>query len=309
MFDVSVIIINFNSETYTINCIKSLIEHTSPNLQCQYVIVDNGSKKESYLALKKHIESLHNIRSIELIRSNINKGFGGGNMVGVQKSTGKYLAFINNDTVLENDCLTILKRFMDKQSNVGVCVPQAFAKNKEILPSIDHFTSLGKVFFGRKFLETLNQKKYPKRHKLYTRPKQGQFVTGSFMFFKSEDFNQIGGFDTNIFLYFEETDICKRLLKTGKLSFLVPEAKFIHYHGVSTKKSNDIKIEAKISLLYVIRKHYGIVHFYILLLFLQIKYFFGSILKPKHWSLFYILLLQAPLSKSLKHKQKIEHVS
>ncbi len=305
MTDISIIIINYNSADYTINCIKSLLQYTSPKLSCEYFIVDNGSKKDSYLTLKKYIDSISTSTPIELIRSNINTGFGSGNMIGAQKATGKYLAFINNDTILESDCLTVLKDFMDQNTDAGVCAPQSFTQDKKILPTIDHFASLQREFFGRKFLETVNSKKYPKRKRLYTNPQRAQFVAGSFMFFRADNFNTVGGFDTNIFLYYEETDICKRLAKIGKSAYLVPNAMFIHYHGASTEKSVMIKTELKISLLYVIKKHYGIIPFYILLTYLQIRYFFSSIVKPKYWPLFYTLFLQAPLTRSLKHKQQI----
>jgi GT2 family glycosyltransferase len=308
MIDISIIIINYNTEEYTINCIKSLFEHTSKEISCEYIIVDNGSEKESYLKLETYIKSIPNEIQIELIRSNINTGFGGGNMIGVQKAKGKYLAFINNDVLLNDDCLLPLKEFMDQNEQVGVCGPQAFNSKNKILPTIDHFASLPREFFGRKYLEFINSKKYPKRNKLYTEPQRGQFVAGSFMFFKAQDFYTIGGFDTNIFLYYEETDVCKRLAAMNKEAFLVPSASFIHFHGASTERSIAVKIELKISLLYVIRKHYGIFQFYILLTYLQIRYFFSSIFKPKYWPLFSVLLLQAPLHKSIKHKQKINSI-
>ncbi len=305
MFDISIIIINYNTDQYTIDCIKSIVKYTNTSLNCQYIIVDNASTFKSFINLKTYVDSISQNISIEIIRSNINTGFGSGNMLGVLKANSKYIAFINNDVILENDCLSILKEFLDKNKEVGVCGPQAYTEDRKLLPTIDHFASLGREIFGRKALELLNSKKYPKRKKEYQNPKQGQFIAGSFMFFRAEDFNKIGGFDTNIFLYYEETDICKRLLKINKSVFLVPNAKFIHFHGASTKKSVAIKIELKISLLYVIKKHYGIIPFYILLTYLQIRYFFSSIIKPKYWALFYVLLLQAPLTKSLKHKQNI----
>ncbi len=305
MIDISIIIINYNTEQFTKNCIDSLLKNTNSLLQCQYIIVDNGSEEKSYNELNNFISSISESVSIELIRSNINTGFGSGNMIGALKVKGKYLAFINNDVILENDCLYMLKEFLDNNKEVGVCGPQAYTENHKLLPTIDHFASLGREIFGRKILEARNSKQYPNSKKEYSIPKQGQFIAGSFMFFRTIDFNKIGGFDTNIFLYYEETDICKRLLKINKLAYLVPEAKFIHFHGASTEKSIAIKIELKISLLYVIRKHYGILPFYILLIYLQIRYFFSSIFKPKYWKLFYILLLQAPLTKSLKHKQNI----
>lgn len=308
MFDISIILINYNSEQYTINCIQSLLEHTSEKLSCEYIVVDNGSEEESYTTIKNHISTLHNTVSITLIRSHINTGFGTGNMIGVQKATGKYLAFINNDTLLENDCLSELKTFMEKHPNVGVCGPQAYNEHKKMLASIDHYASPSKELLGRKILETINPKTYPKRKKLHTQPLKVQFVIGCFMLFRAEDFNAVGGFDTNIFLYYEETDICKRLANIGKSTYLVPNTSFIHYHGASTEHSIIIKTELKISLLYVLRKHYGIFGFYSVLTYLQIRYFFSSLINPKYWYLWYILFLQAPLTKSLKHRQKINPI-
>lgn len=305
MVNVSIIMINYNTASYTIGCIDSIIKNTAITTTCQFIIVDNASEYENYSALEQYINTISKSQNIKLIRSRINTGFGGGNMIGVQHAQGKYIAFINNDVILENDCLSILKDFMDNNLDVGVCGPQAFTETKDVLPTIDHFASLGREILGRKVLEGLNPKKYPKRKRLYSKPQQGQFVAGSFMFFRSEDFNTVGGFDTNIFLYYEETDICKRLSKINKSAYLVPNASFIHYHGASTKKSIAIKTELKISLLYIIKKHYGIIPFYILLTYLQIRYFFSSIIKPKYWKLFYTLLLQAPLTRSLKHQQKI----
>ncbi|MCF7561768.1 glycosyltransferase family 2 protein [Sabulilitoribacter multivorans] len=307
-FDVSIIIINYNTTDYTINCIESIFKHTTNEINCEYLIIDNGSEAESFHSLKKYINTVSQQNAIKLIRSHINTGFGGGNMIGVNEATGKYLAFINNDVLFKNDCLRILKNFMDTNKNVGVCGPQAFKENGDILPTIDHFASLGRELLGRKVLEIVNSQKYPKRKKTYNQPQKGQFVAGSFMFFNANNFNSIGGFDTNIFLYHEETDVCKRLTKLNKEAFLVPEAQFIHFHGASTPKSVALKIELKISLLYVIRKHYGLISFFILLLYLQLKYFLSSLFKPKNWPVFIALIKQVPLSISLKHKQQIHRL-
>jgi len=304
MFDIAIILINYNSSEHSINCIRSIIEKTSKDINYQIIITDNCSEKEDYFKLKLFCEQV-SFSNLELYRNLINTGFGAGNMFGVQFANAKYLAFINNDTLFKNDCVSILKKALDNNPNIGIAGAQAFKENGDFMISLDHFASPVREIIGRSFMELYNPKKYPSRKKGYINPIQVNFVPGSFMFVRANDFYDIGGFDTNIFLFYEETDLCLRLAKALKLAYLIPEAEFIHFHGASTEKSLAIKKELKISLVYIIRKHYGFFGHKIVLIFLVVKYFFSSILKPKNWSLFFLILSGAPLSKSLKSKQTI----
>ena len=304
MFDIAIILINYNSSEHTINCIQSIINKTSQEINYQIIITDNCSKKEDYLALKAFCDTL-SFSNLELHRSNINTGFGGGNMFALKYTNAKYYAFINNDTLFLNDCLFILKTALDNNQNIGIAGAQAYKENGDFMISLDHFASPSREILGRNFLEFINSKKHPKRKKRYSKPIQVNFIPGSFMFLRATDFNEIGGFDTTIFLYYEETDLCLRLAKKTKYAYLIPEAEFIHLHGASTEKSIAIKKELKISLLYILRKHYGYLGYKIVLTYLTFKYFISGIFKPKNRSLFLLLLSGAPISKSLKTKQTI----
>jgi GT2 family glycosyltransferase len=308
MFDVSIILINYNSSKHTINCIQSILTNTSKEIHFQIIITDNCSEKEDYLNLKSFCESL-NYPNIELHRNIINNGFGAGNMFGVQFANAKYLAFVNNDTLFMNDCLSILKNELDKNQNIGIAGAQSYKDNGDFMISLDHFASPAREILGRNFLELINPKKYPKRKKTHSSPIQVNFIPGSFMFVKATDFYEVGGFDTNIFLYYEETDLCIRLANKSKFAYLIPEAKFIHLHGASTEKSLAIKKELKISLLYIMRKHYGFFGHKIVISHLIFKYFFSSLIKPKNWSLFFLVFRGAPLHLSLKTSQKIKNLS
>jgi len=305
MYDIAILLINYNSSEHSINCIQSIVEKTSIEIRYQIIIIDNCSETEDYSKLQAFCESL-NLDTIELHRSKINTGFGGGNMFGVQFSNAHYLAFINNDTLLKNDCLSILKNTLESNPNIGIAGAQAYKENGDFMISLDHFASPTREILGRNFLEIINSKKFPKRKKHYTNPIQVNFVPGSFMFMRATDFYEAGGFDTTIFLYYEETDLCLRLAQKSKFAYLIPEAEFVHFHGVSTGKSLAIKKELKISLLYIMRKHYGYFGYKAVQLFLTIKYFFSSLFKPKNWSLFLLVLTGAPMSKSLKNKQIIK---
>lgn len=307
MFDIAIILINYNSSQHSINCIESIVKKTSSTINYQIIIVDNCSLQEDYSKLEAFCNAT-NLQNLHLCRNNVNSGFGAGNMYGVQFSSAKYLAFINNDTLFKNDCLGIIKEEFDTNASIGIAGAQAFDEHDKFMVSLDHFASPAREIAGRNFLELINKKVYPKRKREYTKPLKVNFVPGSFMFLRSNDFFEIGGFDTNIFLYYEETDLCKRLKNISKDAYLVPTASFIHFHGASTEKSLGIKKELKISLLYVIRKHYGFFGFKSVQIFLVTKYFFSSIFKPKNWPLFVLTLGGAPISKSLKLKQKIRKI-
>jgi len=307
MFDIASIIINYNSSKLTQECINSIISKTNSSLNYQIIVVDNCSEKEDYLSLKRFCDS-HPFTNLQLVRSKINTGFGGGNMAGFHFANAKYIAFVNNDTVFLNDCFSILKTALEKDNSIAMVGGQSYSETGKQMVAFDHFASLSKELFGRDFLEKTNSKKYPKRKIEYANPVKVNYVQGSFMLVRTEDFNAVGGFDTNIFLYYEETDLCMRLAKLNKSCYLIPDAQYIHYHGASTPQNIAIKTELKISLLYIIRKHYGFLSFYFLLNYLRINYVFSTIFKPKYWYLLKVLLAGAPLSKSLKVKQLIKEI-
>ena len=305
MYDIATIIINYNSSKLTQECIDSIVEKTAANLNYQIIVVDNCSQIADYKLLEEFCES-HSFKNLKLVRSKINTGFGGGNMSGYHYANAKYIAFVNNDTLFLNDCFSILKTAIEKDNSIAMVGGQSFTETGKKMVSFDHFASISKELFGRDFLEKINPKKYPQRKLEYRNPLKVNYVQGSFMFTRTQDFNEVGGFDTNLFLYYEESDLCMRLEKIGKSCYLIPEAQYVHYHGASTPKNVTIKTELKISLLYIIRKHHGYFSYWFLLNYLRINYTISTIFKPKYWYLLKVLLAGAPVSKSLKTKQKIQ---
>lgn len=299
MKDVSVIIINYNTSKYTLKCIDSVLKHTNSSLSYEIIVVDNNSKIEDFTFLKNNFPAHENVT---LHRSIINTGFGGGNMFGSQFANAKYLLFLNNDAFLQNDCLSILFDYMETHQKVGVSTAQNYNENNEHVISFDHDKGIRKLIFGRSFLEKNFSKKYPKRKKEYTQPVSVNFINGAFMFFRSFVFAEVGGFDTNIFLYFEEMDICYRMRKLGYYNNLVPQAKIVHHQGMSTGKSKAISKEGLISYMYVIKKNYSIFKY----LFIKYYYCLSFLIKPKKWFLLSLIWKGAPISKSLKQEQQIQ---
>ena len=304
MYQIAIIIINYNFENFTIQLIESISRHTIKNLNYQIIIVDNASDKDSFNKLQAYLNQFKDQNNIQLIRNKINTGFGGGNNLGVTKANSKYYAFINSDVILESDCLTAMNSFMDGHSEVGVSTPQMLNMEGKNKACFNHFISPAYEILGRSTLQWINPKKYPNIRKKYNEPLKVDTVAGSFMFFRASDFDKVGGFDPKIFLYYEETDICKRLNERGKSAFLVPDTTYKHYHGGSTPKSLIIKMELIISKYYVLKKYHSLISFYLFWGFDLIRSIIKLPFKPKLWPLFYLKLIQAPLRCSIKNQQK-----
>ena len=297
MVDVAVILINYNASDFTLKCIASVMDMTSDKVSYEIIVTDNNSEIADYENLKQNFPADPRCK---LVRSNLNTGFGGGNMFGAKHANARYLLFLNNDALLLNDCLEILTGFMDANKKVGVCTAQNYDEHNRLVPSFDHNKGLRRLLFGRGFLEKINPKRYPDRKKAYENPLSVDWVNGAFLFFRREAFEEIGGFDPNIFLYWEEMDLCYQLRQKGYITMLGPQAKILHYQGISIGKSKEINKEAYRSFLYVTRKNFGLLKSFII----QIYLFVVLLLKPKKWYLLSTILEGSSMKNSMRHQQK-----
>ena len=281
--DISIIIINFNSSNFTINCIESIYKYTK-DVTFEIIVVDNNSASEDKKTLSDFLEN----KPITFVKSKINLGFGGGNHFGYQFAKGNHYAFINNDAELTENSLLKLLNYSNENKDVGVLgLYQVNKENEKFKYSYRQFIDLKYHLFNQQ-----------KPHKYYskktnsdlTSPFEVDLVSGAFMFFKKEAYKLSGGFDPNIFLFYEEMDICLRLKKNGYQTVFYPDSTFIHYMGQSSTNVR-IKNEFTISYLYGIQKNYSYLYYYTLRVVLLLKYGFKSIIKPKkYFSSFKIIL-------------------
>ena len=300
MIDISIITINYNQSELTKEFIDSVIEFTHVSISYEIIVVDNCSSIESFKNLKHLLKDY----KVKIIRNNINSGFGGGNMFGVQFASGNYLAFINNDILFIEDSFTPLINFLKNNPKVGVIAPQQLDKDLKPAYCYDYFHGIRRLILGSWSIDFYKKRKRKKI--LYNEPFSVDFIQGCFMIFDKSKFAEVGGFDTNLFLYYEEMDICYRLKQKGFESYFVPTTQFIHLKGASTKKNYLIKKELNNSRLYVLRKNHNYIKYNCIRYYFLIKWLFKSILSPKYFDITSIILKGSYSENSLKHKQKAD---
>ena len=256
---VSIILLNYNSHRFTYNCVNSIVEKTiqanQGGVEYEIILVDNNSADTDYEAL----ELIAQQPSVRLIRSRINLGFSGGNMLGVQHADPQtdYYYFLNNDCVLRTDVCCQLTAFMETTPSAGLCGAQMFAGDGSRQITFGYLPTLGSKLLGHGFVRLFNPTLYPSVHQVYKEPVRVPFVMGSTLFVRASAFNAIGGFDVAHFLYVEEEDLAKRLLLAGFNAYLVPQAEYIHFTGQSTTRNYDIEKEYYISLFHYFRKYHS----------------------------------------------------
>src|SRR5258707_6517474 len=208
---VAIILINYNNEHHTIECIRSLRQISYNNFSI--LVVDNGSMQSS-------IDSLCHETGIELICAGVNLGFAGANNVGIRRALAvksKYVLFLNNDSLVNPDFLELLIVALELDKGAGaaggtVCYHPEITK---VWYGGGHF-----VFWrGSGYHDYLNSS-FDAIRKLP--PKYVTFVTGCLMLVRASVFETVGLLDDRLFMYFEDVEFSFRLINSGFILLYVP---------------------------------------------------------------------------------------
>ena len=292
----SIIILNYNSAQYTVDCVESIYKYL-PNGSFEVIVVDNNSSDDDVDFLKTKLPS-----DVVIVESRFNAGFGLGNMLGFNAAKGEYVCFINEDVLLVEDCITPLVNYLEEHDDVGCITPLQLTFQHKQVESFRHNPGIVRELLGNSFLEKHFPKRFPKRMVSTSVPVTTPQVNGCFMMFPTEVFKEIGGFDTNIFLYDEECDLGQRIYKSNKRCVVFPSVSFLHAGATTTRKKKSMTgRERYISRMYVYRKHHG----FWKSLFYRFLLVFFALFKPKKWHLLPILLRGESLSKSMRHTRHV----
>lgn len=289
---VSFIILNYNTPELTKQCMDSIEQFHGKNAY-EIIVVDNHSSQENYEKLLTLNQGVH-----QIVRSKLNTGFGLGNMLGAEQASGDYLCFLNSDVQLVEDCVTPLIEYLSLHQDVGVVTPQQYRPGGLPASAFRHKFGIRHDLFGDKLFEKLFPQKYPPRRDLSrTEPFVVPEINGSFMLFPSAVFWEIGGFDTNIFLFHEEYDIARRLEQAGYKNVVYPAVRFLHAHGASSHQAKkEIRKERFISKIYCYSKY----HHPLMTFLFRAENVAKKLFSPKSWYLLPVFFRGNTLALSMR---------
>lgn len=218
----SIVTVNFKSAD-RINALAESLEAFPPDIPWEWIIVDNNSGTQEIKKIQSLIQGKSNLHLIKLSE---NVGFGKGNAEGVQFAHGEILAFLNPDTEVQKNTFQPLLEAV-AGANVGIVTPQLTTPEGAPLQNTWDFPTWGELIGRRLF-----RKKYvpPSNNS----PRTVDWAQGSFLVMKKKLFEDLGGFDDRFFLFFEDTDLCRRVHEAGFQVLQIPES---HAHHGSKRLS------------------------------------------------------------------------
>lgn len=227
--DVSIIIVSYNVCDLLCQCISSIYNKVT-NLSFEVIVVDNASIDNSVDKIKRDFPN------VKLIASKVNLGFGKANNLGVKHSSGKYLFFLNPDTLLINNAVAILYLFMEKHPNVALSGANLFTP--DLFPNKSYEMFLPGFWDGLAFICNFSIKQNNDKFNKEEIPKPVVLVGGADMFMRRTVFDKIGWFDERFFMYFEEPIFSHKIKRLNMELYSVPSAKIVHYEGASSNPNN-----------------------------------------------------------------------
>lgn len=242
----SIIIVNYKAWRH-IQAALNELQGKFPD-EWEIIIVDN----ESDLAELAIYEG--RFPWVTMIGNPLNSGFGSGCNIGVERATGEQLLFMNPDVIAKVEEIESLIQQKAAHPDVGILSPKQVGKNGKPQKVFDEFPGfLNQSKILKLLLRILLPWRRPNPRGEHDELVYCDWVTGSFLLIDRADFDQIGGWSRDYWMYVEDADLCKRAHDAGLKVAYTPAVQVIHEHGASSRINVDVKTMTKLEV--IISKH------------------------------------------------------
>lgn len=252
----SVVIVNWNVRDLLARALESIRSSWPAPESIEVIVVDNASQDGSADMVRSAFPAVH------LIASGQNRGFTGGNNLGIRAATGEYVLLLNPDTEIVADALGTMVTYLQEHPDVALVGPKLLDPDGSPQSSRRRFPSLSVLFLESTWLQSLLPRRRLQQYYVDDVEDSGiqdvDWVTGAAMMVRREVIETVGLLDEGFFMYCEELDWCRRIRSAGWRIVYVPAAQVIHYGG----KSSDQVVAARhiyfqSSKVRYTRKHHG----------------------------------------------------
>lgn len=246
----SIIIVNWNTADLLAACLHSIHKHVT--LDYEIIVVDNASSDDSVIQIQTRFPQ------VCLLRQDKNLGFSQGNNLGLAAAQGSYLLLLNPDTEIYPGALEAVIDCMAARKQIGVAGPTLWNPDGSLQPSSSPLPTLWIEFLR----QTMLFRFFPTAAMRAAYQNQSQQVTnltGAALCIKRACFSQIGPLDPQIFMFYEDTDWCKRAGDAGWEIWFVACSGVLHVKAAASSRFARTRtlLDSQRSTLYYFRKHYG----------------------------------------------------
>lgn len=257
--DVSIIIVNYKSWHHLKNCLLALLQMNPADFAVEVVVVDNCSNDG------KLAEFTNEFPQFKFIENTGNNGFANGCNFGAKHAGGEYLLFLNPDTIANEKAIQSMWTFAKKHMNVGIvsCHQKntngSYEKTVRLFPNIFTLFGLSRALH-KLFCKSAIKNQYNETDSII----YPDWVSGSVLFISKEWYEQIQGWNEDYWMYYEDVDICKRVVDANGKIALLQDVEIIHNHGgasrINVRTAAITKTEVLISKHVYLNTHFTGIH-------------------------------------------------
>ena len=261
--ELSIIIVSFNTEKLTRDCVESILKNSS-GVNYEIIVVDNDSKDDSVKMLRGYQSTLSNFK---LLENRENLGFAKANNQGIRAAKGKYILLLNSDTKVKPGTFRKLIDFAKSTPDAGVVGPRLLNPDGSFQASCYNFPTISgaikEYWLGQKGA-------YEKYSPEGTNPRTVDITVATAFLITPQGLKKVGLLDERYFFYLEDFDYCRRIWKSGLKVYFLPDTEVVHYLGESGKKVADSKNQWR-RLIPGSKIYHGLIKYYILFIIIWLS--------------------------------------